>query len=311
MWCNERVNRLELPVLSAAQVAALLPDAPARVSWLGMGSDHHAFALDGARVVRLPRWPGGGEALRREARLLAWLAPRLAGATLPEVLHLGTASPLAPEGFSVARRVPGRSGLGGSLTDPTALGGELGRWLADLHALNPQGSGLTVDLDPSGRDWRDAALDDLEAAAGAGVLPEADAWAARVRDIPDLRKVVPVTIHGDFAAEHVYLDRQGRLSGVLDWSDAALGDPARDLAGLMHWGDAALLAAARVAYPATGPSCGAVWERAAWYALCRALGDLAFGLTGGAAGGQEAYLGSGRRALDGLRVWWTNAPIPP
>ncbi|MFT2720723.1 phosphotransferase family protein [Deinococcus sp. A31D244] len=310
------MNRLELPALSAAQVAALLPDAPdgvewRSVEWLGMGSDHHAFALDRARVLRLPRWPGGGEALRREARLLAWLAPRLGGAALPEVLLLGDAGPRVPEGFSVARRVPGRSALGFALTDPVALGGGLGRWLADLHALNPQGSGLTVDLDPSGHDWRDVALDDLEAAAGAGVLPEADAWAARVRDIPDLRKVVPAPIHGDFAAEHVYLDGQGRLSGVLDWSDAALGDPARDLAGLIHWGDAALLAAARVAYPAAGPSCGAVWERAAWYALCRALADLAFGLTGGAAGGQEAYLRAGRRALDGLQVWWTNAPIPP
>ncbi|MFC6750475.1 phosphotransferase family protein [Deinococcus aquaticus] len=157
-------------------------------------------------------------------------------AALPEVLHLGTASPLVPEGFSVARRVPGRSGLGVAVTDPVALGGELGRWLADLHALNPHESGLTVDLDPSGHDWRDAALDDLEAAAEVGVLPGADAWAARVRDIPDLRKVMPVPIHGDFAAEHVSLDGQGRLSGVLDWSDAALGDPARDLAGLIHWG---------------------------------------------------------------------------
>ncbi|MFC6750474.1 hypothetical protein [Deinococcus aquaticus] len=27
--------------------------------WLGLGSDHHAFALDRARVLRLPRWPGG------------------------------------------------------------------------------------------------------------------------------------------------------------------------------------------------------------------------------------------------------------
>ncbi|GGS19643.1 phosphotransferase [Deinococcus knuensis] len=307
MWCNERVNRLELPVLSAAQVAALLPDGPASVTWLGAGSDHRAFALGEDRVVRLPRWPGGGEALRQEARLLAWLAPRLPGAAMPEVLRLGVASPLAPEGFSVARRVPGRSALGAALTDPAALGGALGRWLADLHALNPQGSGLTVDLDPSGHDWRDAALDDLETAAEAGVLPGADAWAARVQAVPDLRKVVPVPIHGDFAAEHVCLDGQGQLSGVLDWSDGALGDPARDLAGLIHWGDAALLAAARAAYPAAGPACGAVWERAAWYALCRAMGDLAFGV----GEGRPAYLGAGRRALSGLRVWWTNAPIPP
>ncbi|GAA5440960.1 hypothetical protein Dcae01_02488 [Deinococcus caeni] len=158
--------------------------------------------------------------------------------------------------------------------------------------MNPQGSGLTVDLEPSGRDWRDAELDDLAVAAGAGVLPAADAWAARVRAAPDLRRAVPVPIHGDFVAEHVSLDGQGRLSGVLDWSDAALGDPARDLAGLIHWGNAGLLAAARVAYAASGPSCGAVWERAAWYALCRALGDLAFAV----GEGPPAYLGSGRRA---------------
>ena len=81
------------------------------------------------------RWPGGGEALRRKARLLAWLTPRLPGAALPEVLRLGAASPLAPEGFSVARRVPGRSALGATLPDPVALGGALGRWLADLHDL--------------------------------------------------------------------------------------------------------------------------------------------------------------------------------
>ena len=142
--------------------------------------------------------------------------------------------------------------------------------------MNPQGSGLTVDLEPSGCDWRDAELDDLAVAAGAGVLPAAIAWEARVRAAPDLRRAVPVTIHGDFAAEHVSLDGQGRLSGVLDWSDAALGDPARDLAGLIHWGNAALLAAARVA----------------WYALCRALGDLAFAV----GEGPPAYLGSGRRA---------------
>jgi aminoglycoside phosphotransferase (APT) family kinase protein len=307
VWCNERVNRLELPVLGAAQVTALLPDAPARVAWLGAGSDHRAFALGEDRVVRLPRWPGGGEALRQEARLLAWLAPRLPGAALPEVVRLGAASPLAPEGFSVARRVPGRSALGATLPDPATLGGALGRWLADLHALNPQGSGLTVDLNPSGRDWRDAALEDLRVAADAGVLPEAGTWAARVQNVPDLREVRLVPIHGDFAAEHVHLGGSGRLSGVLDWADAALGDPARDLAGLIHWGNAALVAAARVAYAASGPSCGEVWERAAWYALCRALGDLAFAV----GEGSPAYLGSGRRALDGLREWWTNAPASP
>ncbi|GGN35987.1 phosphotransferase [Deinococcus daejeonensis] len=300
------MNAPELPSLTPAQVVALLRAPPdvvsllGAVSWLGAGSDHRAYALGEDRVVRLPRWPGGGEALRREARLLAWLAPRLPGAPLPEVLHLGDPAPLAPEGFSVARRVPGVSALGQPLSDPGALGGALGGWLADLHALNPRVSGLGVDLDPTGHDWRDAALEDLRVAADAGVLPEAGTWVARVQNVPDLREVGPVPIHGDFAAEHVHLDPAGRLVGVLDWADAALGDAARDLAGLLHWGDRAVVQAARSVYPASG----SVWERAAWYALCRALGDLAFAV----GEGRPAYLGAGLRALTGLRGWWTNAP---
>ncbi|GGL04467.1 phosphotransferase [Deinococcus radiotolerans] len=297
------MNAPELPALSARQVAALLRAPSDAVSLLGVGSDHRAYALGEDLVVRLPRWPGGAEALRREARLLAWLTPRLPGAALPEVLHLGDPAPLAPEGFSVARRVPGLSALGQPLSDPGALGGVLGGWLADLHRLNPQGSRLGVDLDPTGHDWRDAALDDLHVASAAGVLPEAGTWAARVQNVPDLREVEPVPIHGDFAAEHAHLDGQGRLVGVLDWADAALGDPARDLAGLLHWGDPAVVQAARSVYPASG----AVWERAAWYALCRALGDLAFAVREG----RPAYLEAGRRALEGVRAWWTNDPPPP
>ncbi|GGR78223.1 phosphotransferase [Deinococcus sedimenti] len=294
------MNAPELPILTPAQVAGLLRADPASVQVLGAGSDHRAYALEGDRVVRLPRWPGGGDALRREARSLAWLAPRLGGAALPEVLHLGEPAPLAPEGFSVCRRVPGASALRRPVHGPAALGRMLGGWLADLHALDPRGAGLSVDLDPTGHDWRDAALADLEVAAAAGVLPEAAAWAGRVQAVPELREVVPGPIHGDFAAEHVHLDGSGELAGVLDWADAALGDPARDLAGLIHWGDPVLLQAARNVYPASG----AVWERAAWYALCRALGDLAFAV----GEGQPAYLEAGRRALTGVRGWWTNAP---
>jgi len=38
-------------------------------------------------------------------------------------------------------------------------------------------------------------------------------------------------VHGDLKGEHVLVDH-GRVSGVLDWTDAELGDPATDVAGL-------------------------------------------------------------------------------
>ena len=39
--------------------------------------------------------------------------------------------------------------------------------------------------------------------------------------------------HGDLGPEHL-LTTDGRVSGVIDWTDVALGDPALDLAWLVH-----------------------------------------------------------------------------
>jgi aminoglycoside phosphotransferase (APT) family kinase protein len=43
----------------------------------------------------------------------------------------------------------------------------------------------------------------------------------------------PVLVHGDLGPEHV-LVRAGRVAGVIDWSDARVGDPALDLAWCLH-----------------------------------------------------------------------------
>ena len=40
-------------------------------------------------------------------------------------------------------------------------------------------------------------------------------------------------IHGDLGAEHVFVD-DGRISGVIDWGDAAIGDPALDHGRLLR-----------------------------------------------------------------------------
>ena len=72
------------------------------------------------------------------------------------------------------------------------------------------------------------------------------------------------------------MDADGAVTGVIDWSDAAVADPAGDL-GRIHrdLGPAALdaaLAALRPADPA------GVRERAVFRARCGAVEDLAYGL---------------------------------
>ena len=41
----------------------------------------------------------------------------------------------------------------------------------------------------------------------------------------------PALIHGDLAMEHVLVDDKGGLSGVIDFGDAMVADPALDFAG--------------------------------------------------------------------------------
>ncbi len=47
-----------------------------------------------------------------------------------------------------------------------------------------------------------------------------------------------VVVHGDLVAEHILLDRSGRLCGIIDFGDVALGDPAQDFLGFWAYGEA-------------------------------------------------------------------------
>ena len=45
-------------------------------------------------------------------------------------------------------------------------------------------------------------------------------------------------IHGDLTEDHILLDpRRGSIAGVIDFADAAIGDPAQDFAFLWSYGD--------------------------------------------------------------------------
>jgi aminoglycoside phosphotransferase (APT) family kinase protein len=97
-----------------------------------------------------------------------------------------------------------------------------------------------------------------------------------------LRAAVPPSadrtlIHGDLGAEHVFVDA-GRITGVIDWGDAAIGDPAVDHGRLMR---------------DLGVDLG---QRARLYAVCTALEDLAYALETGA----DRYRANALAALDDL-----------
>jgi aminoglycoside phosphotransferase (APT) family kinase protein len=183
---------------------------------LGSGWDADAVLVDDRWVERTARRPAAAAGLRREARLLSWLAPRLP-LPVPRPEIVGDEPCTARH--AVLRGEP--------LAAPTVVhGAALGAFLRALHAV-PLDDAVRHGLpDPATtRGWRDRAFDRFDAE----VLPRlADPGPVALR-LGRLRTApASVLVHGDLRADHVLTDGR-RITGVLDWSDARAGDPAKDL----------------------------------------------------------------------------------
>ncbi|GAA2565632.1 aminoglycoside phosphotransferase family protein [Streptomyces lienomycini] len=83
-------------------------------------------------------------------------------------------------------------------------------------------------------------------------------------------------VHHGLTGEHLVVSVDGRLRGVLGWSDAVLGDPAEDIAGLaLSVGSPAAVRAATLAGYGARPCL-----RGLWLARCDAVVQLAGALAG-------------------------------
>ncbi len=85
-----------------------------------------------------------------------------------------------------------------------------------------------------------------------------------------------VLVHHDLKGEHLVVSTDGRVRGVLDWTDAVVGDPAEDIAGLaLAVGSPAAVRAATLAGYGARPCL-----RGLWLARCDTVIRLADHLKG-------------------------------
>jgi len=99
-----------------------------------------------------------------------------------------------------------------------------------------------------------------------------------------------VLVHNDLLSGHILIAR-GRVTGIIDWTDAGFGDPAADFAGLAHWAGSRALEEALSAYG--HPIDPGLPARARYAALCVGIFDLDYGT----ASGDPLWIRSGRQAL--------------
>jgi aminoglycoside phosphotransferase (APT) family kinase protein len=258
-------------------VVTQMPGYPVRaVSRLDDGTDNVAYEVNGELIVRLAKNEAASQ-VSREARLLAAVAG-ICPLPVPEPAFV------VPEvGCLGYRKLTGRPLLELPQQRRLALGppvgAALGRVLTALHTTPVVGLADLVRVDDAPlADWRADAREHY--AAVAGEVP-----AAHRRTVDAFLAAPPpegswsvVFSHNDLGIEHILVDTDGTLTGLLDWADAALVDPACDF-GRIHrdLGPPALNAALRQ----YEPDVPGVPERAIYYARCMVFEDLGYGLETG------------------------------
>jgi aminoglycoside phosphotransferase (APT) family kinase protein len=263
---------------------------------LGEGVDNLAYEVNGELIVRFSKEPvPARRAARvdREARLLTAVAgispvpvptPRF---TVPERGCLAYDKVPGRPLVEVPR--PERSAQG------TSIAARLGDLLSALHAVPvDRFAGLVDTDDQPPAEWRDEAAETYEAVAGVVPAAHHPAVAAFLDASPPDDGYPLVFSHNDLGIEHVLVDPAGwTVTGVIDWSDAAIVDPAVDF-GLLYrdLGPAALDAALR---RCRGDVAG-LRERAVFYARCGVFEDLAYGVETG----RDPYVDKSLAALSWL-----------
>jgi aminoglycoside phosphotransferase (APT) family kinase protein len=233
----------------------------------GGGLDNRTYEANGELVVRVAGEPDA-EVTRHEADILQ---------AVRAVTDLAVPEPIlvVPEaGLMVYPKLRGAPLAG--LPQPRRVAGNavatLDRFRRDIQGIRSP----RVDVTPA-HEWLAEAR--ATYATVAGDVPAAYRRAVEAfLTEPGPPANPPVFCHNDLGTEHVLVDPGTRtVTGVIDWTDAAMADPAYDL-GRLH----------RDLGPQVPPTAAALF-----YARCTMLEDLRYGLEEG----RETYRNNALAAL--------------
>jgi aminoglycoside phosphotransferase (APT) family kinase protein len=265
------------------------------IAVLGEGLDNVAYEVNGELIVRLSKRPDP-KRLDREARLLLAVAA-VAPLPVPE-----PAFTIAEQGCLAYFKLSGTPLLDLTRQRPTghdtAIAAMLGEFLTALHAIPADRITDLVDTDdPPLVEWRKDAAAVYATVANQVPVAHRRAVEAFLAVPPPDSGYSPVFSHNDLGIEHVLVDPvTWTVTGIIDWSDAAIVDPAYDFGLLYRDLGPAALQAATESYRTDVPDLAPLRDRACFYARCSVLEDLAYGIETG----RDRYLDKSLNAMQWL-----------
>jgi aminoglycoside phosphotransferase (APT) family kinase protein len=277
-------------VIDRSTVAAII-DAqfphlrPVEATYLDEGYDSTAFDVNGEFVFRFPKRADVEAQLFIETAIL----PQLAEWTpipVPAFSFHGKPSAQFPRHFVGYPKLPGIPGLDldidhSQLLDLAPI---LGEFLTALHVF-PTSAAIRSGVPPYPpatlmSEAAAEAASDVHAVRHVG-LDALEDQLRRLFETPfeagEMNGVTPRLVHRDLAAEHILVDPETRrVTGIIDWSEISISDPAIDFAGMFHWGGAEFTQAVLSHYRV--PVDDGLVSRARLLAAAKCIGDIVFGL---------------------------------
>jgi aminoglycoside 2''-phosphotransferase len=269
------------------------------IAYLSEGWGSTVWEVNGSHVFRFPKRRAIDSGLRKEIRLLPALGPALS-LPIPQFDFVWQGGPQYEGVFVGYPKLPGVP----LLPPPRSRDGEtvqvagpprqLGEFLTSLHRV-PLSRAIALGISSGdGASWREeyqAFCQTVQRRVGPLLDEQTQDNLSRVWrefvDDPANFQFQPALIHRDLCGEHILVERMprcssdlfdpgwGRITGILDWEDAAIGDPAFDFTGLLDYGPEfvqGILAAYR------GPGDDAMLSRARFYRAIVPCHEVLFGL---------------------------------
>jgi len=227
--------------LSAASAGAIIGSTfpefrDSHVELLGEGWDFRVFEVDANWLFRFPKRETSVAKLNMERGLLLGLGEWIS-LPIPNFEYFHESRESSSRTFAGYRKLPGIPADISNMVDQDGVVRQLGIFLERLHTYpvdKAREAGVREERDLVAH-WRDKSRQQL-----------------KKLDIPNVNrgllghylenkthlafKGAMTLVHSDLWPEHILCDAlSGEVSGIIDWSDALIGDPAIDFACLYAW----------------------------------------------------------------------------
>jgi len=247
-----------------------------RVELLDEGWDFRVFEVDARWLFRFPKREVCVAKLNMEHKLLSSLGEWVS-LPVPNYEYFHESLESSGQTFAVYRKLPGIPGDISKEVDRHRVARQLGVFLERLHTFpvdKAREAGVLEKHDLIAH-WQDKCrkqllrLDDPNVNRGL-LLRYLE------NDTPLAFDGAPSLVHNDLWAEHILVDaRSGGVSGIIDWGDTIIGDPAIDFACLYAWYGESWLESVLTHY--TIKLDAEVISRSRYLATCLAIHNITLG----------------------------------